>query len=53
MGFQRAAENYWNLTKAVLYVFEKRDGDMKGVLPIESDCEESGAHLKKLLSGAG
>lgn len=52
MGFQRAAESYWNLTKAVLLTFEKRDGDLKGLLPIESDCEESGSHLKKLLGGA-
>lgn len=51
MGFQRAAESYWNLTKAVLYAFEKRGGDLKGLLPMESDCEESGAHLKKLLGG--
>lgn len=51
MGFQRAAESYWNLTKAVLLAFEKRDGDMKGVLPMESDCEEC-THLKKLLGGS-
>jgi len=49
MGFQRAAESYWNLTKAVLFAFEKREGNLKGLLPMESDCEESGAHLKKLL----
>jgi len=49
MGFQRAAESYWNLTKAVLLAFEKREGNLTGLLPMESDCEESGAHLKKLL----
>jgi len=52
MGFHRIAESYWSLTSAVLLAFEKRGGDLKGLLPIESDCEESGSHLKKLLGGA-
>jgi len=48
LGFQRSAESYWNLTKAILHAFEKKGA--RAALAIASDVDETASHLKKLLS---
>lgn len=52
LGFEKAAENYWALTKAVLVSFERRGGKDGGglLLPVPCDTDESGLHIKRLLS---
>lgn len=51
LGFQRTADVYWQLSKAVLIAFERGIG--RDLLPIASDCDEIGLHLRRLLSGGG
>lgn len=50
LGFQRTADVYWQLSKAVLMAFERGIG--RDMLPVASDCDEVGLHLRRLL-GAG
>lgn len=46
LGFQRTAEIYYDAVKAVIQIFERREGKFPY---IPSDCEK-GSHLKLLLS---
>ena len=65
MGFETSADSYWTLVRLLVYAFERkpsRDTDRKGdqhectpsirqiaLLPIESNCDDSGSHLRAIL----